>query len=155
MRKIFSLLAVSAVLATALSCSDGTVYDKFVNTPIAGWEKNDTLSFGVPRVPAGGQYASSLMLRISQNYPFMSLTIVVTQKVLPSGAVLTDTLRCPLIDKHGRTKGTGLSYYQYAFPVRSLELAQGDSVQVSVRHDMKREILPGVSDVGLKVVRVR
>ena len=28
---------------------------------------------------------------------------------------------------------------------------QGDSIHITVRHDMKREILPGVSDIGVKV----
>lgn len=32
-----------------------------------------------------------------------------------------------------------------------MTLVPGDSLQISVRHDMKREILPGVSDVGIKI----
>ena len=52
-----------AVLAVA-ACSDNRVYDKYMSSPISGWEKNDTLYFGVPKLSAGGTYESSLMLRI-------------------------------------------------------------------------------------------
>lgn len=143
-----------AVLAVA-ACSDNRVYDKYMNTPTSGWEKNDTLYFGVPKLSAGGMYESSLMLRINQGYPFMSLTLIVQQTVLPSREVFTDTLKCRLIDDKGRTTGKGLNYYQYTFPISRRTMAEGDSLHVTIRHDMKREILPGISDVGLMLSRVR
>ena len=46
-----------------------------------------------------------------------------------------------------------MSYYQYQVPVNDITLQQGDSLHICVRHDMKREILPGISDVGIKMTR--
>ena len=40
----------------------------------------------------------------------------------------------------------GLSIYQ---------MHQGDSIHVAIRHDMKREILPGVSDIGIKISKIQ
>ena len=34
-----------------------------------------------------------------------------------------------------------------------IDLRRGDSIRVDIRHDMKRDILPGISNVGLKIVR--
>ena len=39
--------------------------------------------------------------------------------------------------------------------VEQTDLREGDSLHVCVRHIMKREILPGISDIGLKMVRNR
>lgn len=149
--KAFGLSLLLVVLLTA--CNEKKVYDTFHHTPLAGWEKNDTLSFDVPGLKQGGNYLSALSLRINNAYPFMGLTLIVEQTVYPSHVVYTDTLDCELIGKNGVAKGKGISYYQYSFDVGTVNLQQGDSLHVNVRHDMKREILPGISNVGLSLVR--
>jgi gliding motility-associated lipoprotein GldH len=145
---IFTLLIVSSALF--LSC-DNKVYDKYNHTPIAGWEKNDTLSFNVPKQQSNGLYGIDLGLRIDNAYPFMGLTLIVEQRIFPSKELKIDTLNCDLIDKNGNPRNQGISYYQYNFHVNDLSLAQGDSLHITVRHDMKREILPGISDVGIQI----
>ena len=66
-----------------------------------------------------------------------------------------DTIQCNLIDQNGVNKGQGISYYQYTFPINVYRMSQNDSIHVTIRHDMKREILPGISDIGLKVSRMK
>ena len=44
--------------------------------------------------------------------------------------------------------------YQYIFPLKTLPLEKDDSLFIEIRHDMKREILPGITDVGIKLSRV-
>ena len=65
----------------------------------------------------------------------------------------TDTLLCQLINQHGENKGQGISYYQYNFPINIYKINRGDSIHIAIRHDMKREILPGVSDIGVKITK--
>ena len=38
------------------ACNGGMVYDRYTNTPVSGWEKNDTLYYSVPAVKSGGTY---------------------------------------------------------------------------------------------------
>lgn len=147
-KKFFSLCALASLLMA--SCYSGTIYDKYNHTPLTGWEKNDTLSFEVPKLTEAGTYQPQLGLRINGAYPFMSLTLIVEQTVYPSKRVVTDTLDCKLINRKGISTGQGISYYQYNYPLHTLELASGDSLRIRVRHDMKREILPGISDIGIK-----
>lgn len=91
--------------ATALtSCNGNMVYDKYDHTPLAGWEKNDTLSFDIPRLTADGMYESSLGLRITDNYPFMGLTLIVEQRLMPADTIMLDTVKCELTDKTARQK---------------------------------------------------
>ncbi len=140
------------------SCCQGTVFDEYVHTPIAGWEKNDTLSFDIPPLQESGFYQESLGLRITGDYPFMGLTLIVEQNIYHNMRKMAaeckvDTLNCQLVDQNGASKGQGISYIQYNFPINLYEMHQGDSIHIAIRHDMKREILPGVSDVGVKISR--
>ena len=36
------------------SCTTNTVYDSYSHTPLTGWEKNDTLTFCVPKLREAG-----------------------------------------------------------------------------------------------------
>lgn len=152
MRKTFSTLIMGIIAATALqSCNESKVYDKYDHTPLSGWEKNDTLRFDIPRLTADGMYESTLGLRITDNYPFMGLTLIVEQRLMPADTIFTDTVKCELTDRNGKTRGQGVSYYQFRFPVTKMQLSKGDSLHIRVRHDMKREMLPGISDVGISL----
>lgn len=135
------------------SCDNGVVYDTYNHTQIEGWEKNDTLVFDVPRLVSSGRYRMEVGLRTNGTFPFTGLSVVVEQTVIPGYKTFTDTLRCRLTDEKGNVLGRGVSCFQYNFILSDVDLAKGDSLHVRVRHIMKREILPGISDVGLKVTR--
>lgn len=153
MKKCLTGLMAMTMIALSVACTGRKVYDTYAHTPTTGWEKNDTLVFSVPSMTAAGSYDTNLGLRITEGYPFTAVSLIVEQRVLPSDEVFTDTLNCVLVGKDGNMSGQGVSYHQYIFPVRTLSLADGDSLQISVRHDMKREILPGISDLGIEISR--
>ena len=151
----YTLFIYLALLSVCLltACEQRTVYNHYENTPVAGWEKNDTLSFNISPVKKPGSYIEEIGLRINNDYPFMSLNLIVEQTAYPSREFRCDTLRCSLIDKQGNAKGRGISHYQYQFHLTTLKLNKDDRLYVAIRHDMKREILPGISDIGIKLTR--
>ena len=159
MKKTVYFIVLTAIVHILSACSGSTVYDEYAHTPIAGWEKNDTLSFEIPPMAATGYYRQSLGLRTTGAYPFTALTLIVNQTIYPANKgkriEKTDTLLCQLINQHGENKGQGISYYQYNFPINIYQMHQGDSIHVAIRHDMKREILPGVSDIGIKISKIQ
>ena len=137
--------------AVAVSCATDTVYYSYAHTPVAGWEKNDTLTFNIPGMAAPGTYGQQVGLRMTSAFPFTSISLIVEQRIMPRGKVLTDTIKCPITDIRGNFLGDGISSFQYMFPLREVTLNKKDSIHVSIRHNMKREILPGVSDIALKM----
>jgi gliding motility-associated lipoprotein GldH len=149
-KKLLILLTVALALA---SCNRKTIYSHYEHTPLDGWEKNDTLVFSVPPVRHDGVYREMIGLRTSSAYPFMGLTLVVEQEVWPSGLTRSDTLWCRLVDSDGNIQGEGISNSQYNFQLLNLRLNSSDSLRVTVRHNMKREILPGISDIGLTLTK--
>ena len=151
-RKYTLLYIVGAFLVLLLTaCDSQTVYYRYRHASMNGWERNDTLSFLTEPMKQTGHYTEELTLRTTAGYPFTSLQLVVVQKILPSQKQRADTLSCSLIDAKGNTKGEGISHYQYHFPLATLPLNEGDQLYIAVRHDMKREMLPGVSDIGIKI----
>jgi gliding motility-associated lipoprotein GldH len=146
---LLSFLLLTVLLLTG--CKQSTVYYHFENTPENGWEKTDPVIFDVNKMTADAICQEELALRISNKYPFMRLTLIVEQTIFPSGETMIDTLDCNLIDERGNAQGNGVSQYQYMFPLKLLQLHSGDSLQFSVHHDMKREILPGITSVGIKI----
>ena len=73
------------------------------------------------------------------------------QEIRPQHLLRTDTLNCRLIDKNGTVKGRGLSYYQYNLHLTTLRLNAGDTLNIRVRHFMKRENLPGIANIGVRL----
>lgn len=70
-------------------------------------EKNDTLSFKIPKMAENSRYGIDLGLRINEAYPFMGLTLIVEQRIFPNRVLKTDTLNCELIDNSGKYKVRG------------------------------------------------
>ncbi len=144
-------MAVMSILCALTSCNKGVVYDQYNHTPLYGWEKNDTLVFDVSPLAQGGHYRQEIGLRTNETFPFKSLSLVVEQTIEPNHRTYIDTLKCKLADDKGNMLGQGISYYQYNFILVDRDLSKGDSLHVTVRHIMKREILPGISDIGFRM----
>ena len=142
-------------LVTCMACTQDKVFHHYNHTPVMGWERVDTLIYEVPAVPDSGYYSTDLGLRINGRFPFVSLTLIVEQTVYPAMIHHVDTINCKLADRNGNFKGQGVSYYQYRYPISRMKLHQSDSLHITVRHNMRREILPGISDVGIALTRLK
>ena len=147
------ITAILLAIAGVSSCEQHTAYHHFSSTPQAGWEKLDTLLFVVPPLAEPGRYSQQFDVRINESYPFTSLTLVVAQQIFPGNRRKQHILQCKFSEHNKYFQRRGISHYTYSFPLPDIDLRRGDSIQVHVRHDMKREILTGITDVGLKMVR--
>lgn len=143
-------LVVLALLILC-GCQQQVAYHQFAHIPSAGWDKTDTLHFDISPVATDGDYSLDAQLRTNKFYPFLQLTMEVNETVHPSQEHHHDVIVCQLIDKEGALEGDGISYFQYQFHVRDFTLRQGDSIHISLTHNMKRELMPGVTDVGLRL----
>jgi len=144
---IFFVLAVAVCMT---SCNRKNVYISYQHVPVSGWDKNDTLTYDVSPLKEG-RYREVVGVRITRSYPFMSLSLVVKQTILPSGYVHCDTLNCKLVDENGKFMGQGVSFYQQTFHLNTIRLHEGDSLHINIKHNMKREVMHGVSDIGFRI----
>ena len=93
-----------------------------------------------------------LVLRSSNTvpYPFRELWLTVKQD-WTSGQTIIDTLQCTLATPAGdaSAKGVALNQYEFALPVR--QLANGDRARICTHHIMRQDLLPGITDVGIRL----
>lgn len=143
--------SILALLLTLLltACNDDRVFDKYIHADENGWEKNDDVSFCIDSLKEGGMYSMTLGIRMNKEYPFQNIQIVVDQTVYPEQRTLSDKVTCKVTDSNGLMLGHGISLYQYDIPIRKTNYEKGDSITVRIRHNMKREILPGIVDIGM------
>lgn len=136
------------------SCSrQQTVYANYAPIDDTTWEKTDTVTFDVPPVKAAGTYQEKLGLRLADDFPFLALSMDIEIQVQPKGILHRGQHKFSVIDQGGNPKGKGLSLQQYTFDLGDLELEEGDSLHISMAHNMKREILPGVVDLGIILIK--
>ena len=148
------LTVIAVVLLTMLcACQQHTVCHQFHHIAGPGWDKTDTIHFDIAPLKTGGNYRLDAELRTNLEYPFRQLAIVVNQTVYPSCKTFHDEISCNLVSEEGIIGGDGISYFQYRFHVRDIIFHQGDSIHLSLTHNMKREIMPGIADVGILITR--
>lgn len=148
--KPFVIVVLLAMMALC-GCQQRIVFHQYRHISDPGWDKADTLHFDIRPMAADGSYSLDAELRTDKDYPFQQLTIEVLQKVYPSKETHHDVIVCDLISETGVIEGDGISFFQYQFHVRDLSLQRGDSIHVCISHNMKREIMPGIADVGIRL----
>lgn len=150
MRKMLPGILTVCLLA---ACFPNTRYVDYHHTAVSGWERDSVLSFHIPSLDEGGAYVEEIGLRTENSYPFLQLSLVVEQQVSPSGQHIVDTLMLPIYEEDGSPVGQGLSVYRQELPFRFLNLHQGDSLTIRIHHNMRRRSLPGVTEVGIHLLK--
>lgn len=138
------------IISLFSACNGDMTYSKYTDISIAGWERSDSVIFNIPPLKQTGIYAPTLGVRIDNSFPFKSVAIIVEQTVYPQKTIFRDTINCKLYDDKGRLLGNGVSNHLYIYNVEPRHYQQGDSIHIFIRHDMKREILPGITSVGIE-----
>lgn len=123
------------------------------STSVDGWEPGDTLHFHIDTLRQSGNYLLTLGIRTSAStpYPFQSIWLVVQQRWYNPDTLRTDTVECRLTDEKGDIAGHGVSLYQHTRPFLTQHLPAGASADFRIIHIMRREMLPGVAGVGIKL----
>ena len=147
-KQLLTILTVS-VAALFAGCDSKTVYSHYEHTPQEGWEKIDTLFFEVPPVKEAGIYQEEIGIRTDIGFPFQSLALNVAQDVLPQGEHYQTTKNCVLYDETGKERGSGISRFQTVVYLTDVKLNEGESMRISITHNMRRELMSGVSDIGI------
>lgn len=145
--------AVCGAAMLLASCDDPRTFDRFEHTDAADWSTDEPVVFAVPH-QSPGTYALDVMLRSTLACPYQTVTLLVETTTLPRHSVRRDTVVCTVNDSQGHPAGqAGLSSNETTHRAATLTLARGDSLQVAVRHLMRREELPGIRDVGIRLTR--
>ncbi len=136
------------------SCQEKrTAAFQYAPVPVEGWETGDTLHFPIDTIREGGDYLLTVGVRTSASkpYPFRSIWLLICQHRHNPESFSRDTLECQLANERGDALGNGTSLYTSTQPWRTLQLPEGSSADITITHIMRRDILQGVTDVGIKL----
>lgn len=123
----------------------------YQSVPVEGWESQNIVTFVVDSVPKESYYYMTLGIRTTNQYPFQSLWLQVKQRWFNPDTSLVDTVKCVLMDRLGNEYGDGIGVKQNVFDVCHIHLYSNQVGMIQVSHIMRRSILEGVSDVGIRI----
>lgn len=141
-----------AVSMMFIACERTTPYHHYEPLSPDGWARTDTLHFQLPPVPSQGMYTLYVGFRWSPQYPYEGFWLVADTQ---SPFFRTDTLYFPTAQPSGQSTGHGIRIRQSEQPLFRIALQQGQAISVNLRHIMHREVLPAISDVGVRMEKVR
>ena len=160
--KVSTLLYIIALMVIAMgatSCRDPRTYDHYKSVSLQGWSRKDTLTFDIPR-QWEGNYQLDLCLRAAQTYPYRNISMIIERKVIyyrqrkKREKTYNDTINCEIINDKGILVGQkGITSTEIRQAITSFRLNRNDSMHVTIHHIMNRESLPGISNVGVRLIK--
>lgn len=149
--KINKLKTTAAVIASAVcflsSCTDDTMFFSYHPVDNERWEKSDDLKFKIIASHYSGECESFVVLRSNEKYPFKNLSVNVETTIKDS----TFTKRVDFDINSGIA--SGFRHNDYVMPVNKFMTDENDTIYVRIAHNMKHNVLHGITDVGIKITK--
>lgn len=152
MLRILSLLAFAVIM---VSCNnpDENVVMQNVNDR---WNKRVSHNFDININDFQKQKNITFIVRNNNNYPYSNIRLIATLEH-DKKAVSVDTLNYVLAKPNGEWLGSGFgeakeALFQYKL---NYNFPQNGKYKLKVVQAMRRNILPGIEDIGIKIQNVR
>lgn len=140
------ILVSAGVLLLLNGCIGNTVYHASTSLPEQELNKRDTLSFSIDSLSSYSNLQLEVELRTQATFPYQKLGLTVEQE-WENGKTQKDRLTLP-IDWNKDTPSLFLNP-TVSIPI-NIKDASGRGT-IKIYHHMKRERLPGISDVGIRI----
>ena len=147
------LAFLAAVAWLVTSCNIGNQYSHYETVSVRGWDNTDTVRFELGPVMESGTFQDEVDLRTTSAYPYTQLAIIVRQQVLPDGKMRIDSMNLQLTDDEGNSTGSGTIHHHHSQKLAPIYMKEGQRLAVSIYHNMKKECLPGISDLGVTITK--
>lgn len=149
MKKVVLLAVISLLL---VGCQKGVIFTEFKALPECGWDMDTELVFTPVMEDSTAVYDMQLIVRHTDRYAYQNLWLFVDVKQ-DSLLLRRDTIEAMLANERGKWLGSGVS--KYTLPllyVEEVPLQEGE-YNVVVQQGMREDVLRGITDVGLKVIK--
>ena len=144
-------LSCSLIALSLAACTGGTVLHSYKPLPREGWDRCDTVRFDLPEAERDIDGTLFIGLRTTANIHYQDVVLAVEQHLDAPFAYRCDTVRYPLADAEGFALSPGVNHHQYESQQVPFHLQKGQSGSVRIRHLMRHEVVPGITEVGIKV----
>jgi len=151
---------MAAVAACLCACDDSRIYSRFVHVDSEAWGRSDTLRFAIATEGDSGVAKARLMLRVSPDYEFRNLSLIVASFAKPKGPkaaikpLRTDIIECRMADASGHIEGRGVMHRDFSFALPNIGMGIADTLIVAVCHNMRRMEIAGIEEIGIELSRI-
>ncbi len=151
MHKQTFLLLIAVFLL--VGCDKNTLMHSYQPLKDNSWDRADTIRFTLPALAQDDNCSMLVGLRLNNRYPYEQLVLQVEQVLQHPTAHRLDTVYYQLTNERGDFTEEGVDYFQYETEGLPLDLKKGQTGEIKIRHLMHREVLPGITDVGIHIIR--
>lgn len=151
MKVMLRIIVVFILFLSLSSCQNDN--EKVVVKDVGNsWKKNDSKSLDFDIKDSQGPKNLVFVIRNNNDYPYSNLRLIA--KIEEGKKIIsTDTLNYVLAKPNGEWIGTGFgdtkeSLFQYKL---NYKFPQNGNYSVKVVQAMRRNVLPGIEDIGIKI----
>lgn len=152
-RIVLFLIGVATLIVASCRSEHRVLFHQYRSMDIDGWETQNVITFDIDSIPNNQQCRMAVGMRVTRDIQFQKIYLLVEQCWENPNMLRRDTVEVRLTDAMGNLEGDGI--YIYTTEVEfdnNLSLKRGQTATVSVSHIMRRNLLFGVRDVGLKLI---
>lgn len=155
MKGMLRSLFAFVLLISLFSCQNGD--DKVLVNDVGNqWNKKKVQQFDFDVTDAQNQKNITFVVRNNNDYPYSNLRLIATVEHNKK-AIATDTLNYILAKPNGEWLGTGFgdtkeTLFQYKL---NYKFPQNGNYSVKVVQAMRKNILPGIEDLGIKIQNLK
>ena len=148
-----AILTILPVLTS--SCIGNTLQHQFVHIGKDGWYRNDTVTFNLPAATFEGRHAVDTEIRTVCPFQYQRLYVVRELMLQAPLMAYKDTICIETASSPSTNDERGVTLRCYSHSDSTLLLKEGQKVQMKIYHIMSREVLPHITDIGIKVRTIR
>lgn len=155
MKVMLKSIVVFVLLLSVVSCQNADE-KVLVNAVDNQWKKNNAQTFSFDINDAQNLKNMMFVVRNNNNYPYSNLRLIASVEHNKK-KISTDTLNYVLAKPNGEWIGTGFGdtkeiVFQYKL---NYKFPENGKYSVKVVQAMRRNVLPGIEDIGIKIQNLK
>jgi gliding motility-associated lipoprotein GldH len=138
------------------SCDNNRVFESYAPVPQEGWHKDSLLNYTLSIKDTSLNHNLYFNIRNSIDYSYSNIWLFVSITP-PQGTTYTDTIEFSLASQSGKWFGKGHGKFrdnQLEYRKNIFFPTAGD-FKFEIQHGMRKELLTGINDVGIRVEQVK
>lgn len=152
--RLDAVVLCAVALWCLLACDGNTWVHRYRAVGEDGWAKGDTLLFALPAADSSGLGLDCIVCaRVTPAFPYRNLWMGLQYDLACPDTSYVDTVCYAFTDSLGQMGGHGVTLLQFEQDAAPVSLKPGQEGSVRVYHLMKKEIIPEIREVGIRMVR--
>ncbi len=151
--KVIHTVLFSLIIAMFISCGNNFVINE--NQSVKGsWESNQTIDFAFDIQDTIAAYSFYINIRNDVDYNYSNIYFFINT-TFPNGLSSRDTVECILANVRGKWLGKGIANIKESSHLirEKLYFPVSGSYQIQIEQAMRDEVLVGIEDVGIKIIK--